>query len=128
MLTSFWKIISVTDRIISFNGRNFDIPFLMIRSALNKIKPTKNLMRNRFDPFHIDLLDQFTYYGITRKFNLDFYCHGFGIKSPKNNEVSGIEVKNLYEAGRIKDIAIYCAEDIRATAQLYKIWNEYLNI
>ena len=43
-------------------------------------------------------------------------------------KISGIEVKNLYEAGRIKDIAIYCGEDINATYQLYKIWNEFLNI
>ncbi len=129
MLTSFWKIISLTDTVITFNGRNFDIPFLMMRSALLKIKPAKNLIGNRYDSStHIDLLEQFTFYGLTRKFNLDFYCQAFGIKSPKTKEVSGMEVKNLYEAGRIKDIAIYCSEDIYATYQLYKIWDEYLNI
>ncbi|MEO8398729.1 MAG: ribonuclease H-like domain-containing protein [Ignavibacteriaceae bacterium] len=129
MIKSFWRIVEIADNVITFNGRNFDIPFLMMRSAINKIKPTKNLIKNRFDvSTHIDLLEQFTYYGITRKFNLDFYCHAFGIKSPKNNNISGIEVKNLYEAGRIKDIAIYCGEDIYATYQLYKIWNEYLNV
>ncbi len=129
MIESFWRIVDLTDQVITFNGRNFDIPFMMMRSAINKIKPTKNLFKNRFDTTtHIDLLEQFTYYGTTRKFNLDFYCHAFGIKSPKSNEISGIEVKNLYEAGRIKDIAIYCGEDINATYQLYKIWNEFLNI
>ncbi len=129
MLESFWRIIEVTDQVITFNGRNFDIPFMMMRSAIHKIKPTKNLFKNRFDTStHVDLLEQFTYYGTTRKFNLDFYCHAFGIKSPKTNEISGIEVKNLYEAGRIKDIAVYCGEDINATFQLYKIWNEFLNI
>ena len=129
MIESFWRIVDVTDQVITFNGRNFDIPFMMMRSAINKIKPTKNLFKNRFDTStHIDLLEQFTFYGTTRKFNLDFYCHAFGIKSPKSHEVSGIEVKNLYEAGRLKDIAIYCGEDINATYQLYKIWNEFLNI
>jgi hypothetical protein len=39
-----------------------------------------------------------------------------------------MDVKVLYEAGRIKDIAIYCGEDIYATYQLYKIWDEYLQI
>jgi len=129
MLKSFWRIIKVTDQVVSFNGRNFDAPFLMIRSAINKIKPSKNLIAKRFDStVHIDLLEQFTYYGLTRKFNLDFYCHAFGIKSPKSKEISGMEVKNLYEAGRVKDIAVYCGEDIYATFQLYKIWEEYLNI
>jgi DNA polymerase elongation subunit (family B) len=129
MLNSFWRIIEVTGQIVSFNGKNFDAPFLMLRSALNKIKPTKNIVPKKFDStFHIDLLDQFTYFGLTRKFNLDFYCQAFCIDSPKTKGVSGMEVKNLYEAGRIKDIAVYCADDIYATYQLYKIWDEYLNI
>ncbi len=129
MLESFWRIIEVTNKVITFNGRNFDIPFLMIRSAMLKIKPSKNLIGRRYDTSsHIDLLEQFTFYGLTRKFNLDFYCQSFGIESPKTKEISGMEVKNLYEAGRLKDIAIYCAHDIHATYQLYMIWNEYLNL
>lgn len=128
MLNSFWRIIDVTDQIITFNGKNFDAPFIMIRSAMNKIKPGKNLVSKKFDStFHIDLLEQFTYFGLTRKFNLDFYCQAFCINSPKTKGISGMEVRNLYEAGRIKDIAIYCADDIYATYQLYKIWNDYLN-
>ena len=128
MLKSFWKIIEVTDQVVTFNGRNFDIPFLMMRSAMLKVKPTKNLIKSRYDKkFHIDLLEQFTFYGLTRKFNLDFYCNAFGIESPKTKGISGMEVKNLYEAGRLKDIAIYCSRDIYATYQLYKIWEEYLS-
>ncbi|GAB6282112.1 MAG: hypothetical protein STSR0008_08560 [Ignavibacterium sp.] len=129
LIKSFWRITEKVDQVITFNGRNFDIPFLMMRSALLKIKPTKNFIGNRYNTYsHIDLLEQFTFYGITRKFNLDFYCHSFGIKSPKSKEVSGMEVKNLYEAGRIKEVAIYCGNDIKATYELFKIWNEYLNI
>ena len=115
MLTSFWKIIEVTDQVVTFNGRNFDIPFLMLRSAILKIKPSRNLIGNRYDTSsHIDLLDQFTFYGLTRKFNLDFYCRAVGIESPKTKEISGMEVKNLYEAGRLKDIATYCSRDTAA--------------
>ena len=129
MLKSFWKIVKVTDQVVTFNGRNFDIPFLMIRSAKLKIKPSKNLIKKRYDKSsHIDLLEQFTFYGLTRKFNLDFYCNAFGIESPKTKEISGMEVRNLYEAGRLKDIATYCSRDIYATYQLYKIWDEYLNL
>jgi len=127
MLKSFWKIIKVTDQVVTFNGRIFDIPFLMIRSAMLKVKPSKNMIKSRYDTkAHIDLIEQFTFFGITRKFNLDFYCNAFGIESPKTKEISGMEVKNLYEAGRLRDIAIYCSRDIYATYQLYKIWEEFL--
>jgi hypothetical protein len=129
MLKSFWRIIEVTDQVITFNGKYFDAPFLMLRSAINQIKPAKNLVTKKYSTsLHIDLLEQFTYYGLTRKFNLDFYCQAFRVKSPKSKGISGMDVKNLYEAGRIKDIAVYCGDDIYATYQLYKIWDEYLNV
>jgi 3'-5' exonuclease len=127
MLESFWRIAKRVDQFITFNGRNFDVPFIMMRSAMLGVKVTKNLMGYRYGDEHIDLLEQFTFYSATRKFNLDFYCHAFGIETPKTTKVSGMEVKNLYEAGRIKDIAVYCSKDIYATYQLYKIWDEFIN-
>jgi len=129
MLKNFWQYTSKAEKLISFNGRNFDIPFLMIRSAILKVKPSKNFLRNRYDTKeHVDLLEQFTFYGLTKKFNLDFYCKAFGIESPKEKGISGMEVKELYKAGRIKEIAVYCGEDVKATFELYKIWNDYLNL
>ncbi len=129
MLQSFWRIIEVTDRIVTFNGRSFDAPFLMLRSAMLKVKPSRNLITNRYDKtFHIDLLDQFTFYGLTRKFNLDFYCNAFSVESPKSKGISGMDVKTLYDAGKVKEIAIYCGRDIRATYELFNIWENYLAI
>ncbi len=128
MLTNFWEFASKADKTISFNGRAFDVPFLLIRSAINKIKPTINLLGNRYsNKRHVDLLEEFTFHGLTKKFNLDFYCQAFGIESPKSHGVTGMEVKELYKAGRIDDIAIYCGNDILATFELFKIWNEFLN-
>ncbi len=129
ILESFWRIVEVADRVVTFNGRMFDAPFLMLRSAMLKTKPSRNLITNRYDKtFHIDLLDQFTFYGLTRKFNLDFYCNAFGIKSPKSKGVSGMEVKTLYEAGKVKEIAAYCGDDIYATYQLFRIWADFLDL
>lgn len=129
MIVKFWDFVSKTDKVITFNGRQFDIPFLMLRSAILGIKPSVNFMGNRYHSTqHIDLLEKLTFYGLVRKFNLDFYCHAFGIESPKSKGVTGMEVKELYKAGRIKDIAVYCGEDVKATFQLYQIWSEFLDI
>ncbi|MDH7604771.1 MAG: ribonuclease H-like domain-containing protein [Melioribacter sp.] len=128
MIMYFWDCVKKVEKIITFNGKNFDVPFIILRSAVLKIKPSRNLIKSKYDTSnHIDLLEQFTFYGIIKKFNLDFYCHAFGIESPKSKGITGMEVKELYKAGRIKDIAVYCGEDVRATFELYKIWNEYLN-
>ena len=129
MLDTFWGFAKKADKLISFNGRQFDLPYLMMRSAVLKIKPSKNFLKNRFEhKDHIDLLDKFTFTGLIRKFNLDFYCHTFGIDSPKSHGISGMEVKELYNSGHIKEIAVYCADDVRATFELYKIWKKYLDV
>lgn len=129
ILHRFWKYSAKAEKLISFNGRGFDLPFIMMRSAMLKIKPSKNFIKNRFDSSsHIDLLEQFTFYGLTKKFNLDFYCHAFGIESPKSQGITGMDVKELFKAGRTKDIAIYCGKDVKATYELFKIWDEFLNI
>jgi predicted PolB exonuclease-like 3'-5' exonuclease len=129
MITTFWSYAKQAKRIISFNGKQFDIPFLMLRSAIHKIKPSKNYIKNRFESKeHIDLIDKFTFMGLTRKFNLDFYCKSFGIKSPKASGITGMDVKEMYKSGKVKELALYCADDVRATYELFKYWNEYLNI
>lgn len=123
MLKYFWEKIVKANTIVTFNGKNFDFPFIKVRSAINKIKITK--LDKKVS--HVDLLDEFTFYGKIRKFNLDFYCHAFGIESPKSDFANGLEVGNLYQAQKYKEIALYCAKDIYSTAQLYKIWSDYLN-
>lgn len=129
VLKYFWKYVQNAKQVITFNGRNFDIPFLMIRSAMLNIKPSRNFLQNRYDSkSHVDLLEKFTFYGLSKKFNLDFYCQSFGIESPKSKGVSGMDVKELFNAGKVKEIAVYCGEDVIATYELYKIWNEYLNL
>ncbi len=128
MLRTFWNYVNKVDSVITFNGRSFDVPFLMLRSAKLGIKPTKNFIARRYDTkLHVDLLEQLTFYGLTKRFNLDFYCHSFGIDSPKEGGITGMEINELYRAGKIKEIASYCSRDVRATFELYKIWKKFLS-
>src|SRR5436189_193261 len=48
MLQKFWELASRYDEFVTFNGRSFDVPFLVVRSAVNKVKPTKDLLANRY--------------------------------------------------------------------------------
>lgn len=129
ILTVFWDDIKRYNQFITFNGRGFDSPFLILRSAMLGVKPSRNLLPYRYDPkIHCDLLDQLTFYGAFRRYSLDFYCKAFDIKSPKSDGVSGLDMKNLFEEKRYKKIAEYCIGDVIATAELYRIWNEYVNV
>ena len=135
MLKAFWEAASKYDEFVSFNGRGFDAPFLAIRSAVNKIRPTKDLMSNRyvssqkFGAVHIDLLDQLTFYGAVRKKgNLHLWSRAFGIESPKAQGVTGDDVGRLFKEKKFLEIAKYNVGDIRATRELYKNWLEYIRM
>ncbi|GAB4414336.1 MAG: hypothetical protein OHK0032_10420 [Thermodesulfovibrionales bacterium] len=127
MLQRFWDAIKGYNQFITFNGRGFDCPFIMIRSAVHMIKPSRDLMPNRYNGAHIDLLDQLTFYGaFRRRFSLDMWCRTFGIKSPKSEGITGYEVKDLFISGRYVDIAKYCLRDLVATKELLTYWENYI--
>jgi hypothetical protein len=54
------------------------------------------------------------------KFNLDLACKAFGVETSKSEGVDGRSVETWYRAGRHREIADYCLEDVRATAELYE--------
>lgn len=126
IIKRFWSVVKKYDQIITFNGRTFDAPFLMIRSAVHRIRPTRNLMPNRYSDEHIDLLDRLTFFGATRRFNLDTWCRTLGIKSPKTEDINGYLVPAMFKAGKSLEIARYCALDLRATRELFSLWQEYI--
>lgn len=132
MLRKFWEVIEKYDTFVTFNGRAFDVPFLMVRSAIHGIRPSKNLLANRYLNYHpsnarhIDLIDQLTFYGAMRKRgSLHLWCRAFGIESPKAQGVDGDDVRMLYAHGKSADIARYNARDLIATSELYKRYVDY---
>ncbi len=147
LLKHFWNgIDGKFNAVVSFNGRNFDCPFLMLRSAVLGVRPSVNMMAgtkwefkvggNSNDRYggveHIDLQDKLCFnggydkFGATRKFNLDFYTKSFGIASPKSAGIAGDKVPSFYAEGRTREIAEYCMRDVKATSQLYEKWNTFL--
>ena len=136
LLKSFWDASAHYDQFVTFNGRSFDAPYLMIRSAIDKIKPTKNLMTYRYESdqygktiVHLDLLDRLTFFGaVRRKGNLHMWCKAFGIESPKSKGISGDDVAQLFRSREYLKIAEYCFDDVLATEKLYEYWEKYINI
>jgi DNA polymerase elongation subunit (family B) len=124
ILEKFWDFLGRDDRFISFNGRQFDGPFLMIRSAIHGVVPKRDLVGYRY-AFHpnCDLREALnfsgTLYGRQVRFNLDLACKTFGIVSSKTEGKDGRAVESMYRAERYEEIATYCLEDVRATCELY---------
>ena len=134
LLNQFWAVARHYDKVVTFNGRQFDVPFLYLRSAQLDVPITrKNWLGYRFatEP-HCDLAEQLTFYnvsgrsGAARRFNLDFYCRIFGVDSPKSHGVTGMHVNQLMEEERYGEIAEYCLRDVFATVKLFDIWKARL--
>src|SRR4030042_4460532 len=90
ILERFWKTIAFYDQFVTFNGRSLDCPYLMVRSAIHKVKPTKNLVPYRYGDEHIDLYDRLGFFGAVRRtMSLHMWCRALGIKSPKEEGVTG---------------------------------------
>jgi DNA polymerase III epsilon subunit-like protein len=125
ILEKFWEFFDSDARFITFNGRQFDGPFLMIRSAVNGVVPKRDLVGYRYG-FHpnCDVREALNFFGTTNqrqfKFNLDLACKLFGVETSKSEGIDGRSVETWYRAGRHREIADYCLEDVRATAELYE--------
>ncbi len=140
LLTSFWKMLDKyfdTSHLVTFNGMEFDAPFLMLRSAACGVRPSRPIAAGKpweIKEKHVDLLKELTLHafssgntGANRKYNFDFYARVFGIESPKAQGVHGGNVAEFYAEGRINEIGEYCMRDVQATWELFQKWHQYLH-
>lgn len=119
-------------KLVSFNGRNFDMPMLMIRAMKynlscpafydkdNQIlgKSKWDNYRYRFsDRFHVDLMDHISEFGAVRGLKLDLLCTMAGI--PGKFDVSGDQVHQLWYDDKLDEIKEYCESDVLNTYWLY---------
>jgi len=129
LLVEWWEGAKQYDTFVTYNGRGFDVPFLVHRSVVNYITPTINLLQGRYpsqqrEVKHVDLQDEVTFYGaLYRRPSLHLVCRAYGIDSPKG-EVSGEDVAELFRQKNFRDIATYNIRDVVATTALYERWRD----
>lgn len=127
LLEKFWEVVTTASkahrlpRLVTYNGRSYDGPVLMIRSAQLGVPSRRDLVGYRYDiSEHCDLMDALDFHGSRwPSYSLDYWCRRFDVESPKGS-IDGSQVARAYREGRIEDIGEYCLRDVRATAQLYR--------
>lgn len=126
LLRAFWAaagaVVAGGGRLVSFHGRGFDGPMLLVRSAVLGVVPTVALAgRSRSLHPHCDVSEALNFFGATRmSLSLDYWCAAFGIRSPKQNGFTGRDVGAAFERGEHAAIAAYARDDARATGELYQ--------
>lgn len=124
LLEEFWKITPKYEQFVTYNGNNFDFPYLMIRSGINRVKMPFEIKKWGSEK-SIDLAEKIKQNN--RQFQLEMLCKAFGIENPKEKGVHGNEVTELYNKGEFNKIADYVARDAMATSELYLIWKNYMS-
>ena len=119
-------------RLVSFNGRGFDLPMIMARAMCYDLsaaayfetndrdnnKSKWENYRSRYDGrFHLDLLDHISDFGAVRGLKLDHICASVGL--PGKYDVHGDQVLQLYYAGEQAKIDEYCRSDVLNTYWLF---------
>ena len=123
LLTDFWVIAKEYELFVTYNGDNFDFPYLIIRSGINRVKVPFEVKRWGSDRF-IDLQNKIRQ---SHGFKLEMLCKAFGIENPKEAGVHGGDVNELFDNKDFQKIADYVARDAYSTSQLYMIWKEYMS-
>ncbi len=125
ILRTFWeRLKGGVDRLISFNGYDFDGYVIRIRSMLHGLLPTSNLLEDQ-DGGHVDLLRSLSGWDRAKRFSLDFICRKFGIYTPKDR-IDGSKVAEEFFKGNYRLIAEYNLKDTLALAQLYLKIKDFL--
>jgi len=119
-------------RIVSYNGRGFDLPVLKYRAMkygvsapwLYKSGDKWNSYMSRYsEDWHCDLLDVLSDFGASARCKMNEVCAITGI--PGKIGVDGSKVTDLYDKKKIKEIRDYCETDVLNTYLLYLLYQHH---
>ncbi|MCA9691999.1 MAG: ribonuclease H-like domain-containing protein [Myxococcales bacterium] len=126
LLRTFWTLAEHAEVVITYNGRGFDVPFLVARSLVHQVPARVDLLGNPYAlrP-HLDLYRVLTQGRAAGPMTLEIVCWALGIESPKD-AMDGSQVAPAYARGEIESIAEYNRRDVEATTALYQRVREQL--
>lgn len=127
LLQGFFKHLGqLQARLVSFNGRGFDLPVLKYRAMVHGISAPwfyhsgdkwSNYSQRYSLDWHCDLLEALSDFGASAKIKLNEICSVLGF--PGKIGVDGSQVMPMYDAGQLQEIRDYCETDVLNTYLVY---------
>lgn len=110
-----------TNAIVGHNVSAFDLRFLIQRHIVNSVAPHPLLARAaNAKPWEsekvFDTMVQFA--GVGNRISLDKLCLALGL--PGKGDITGADVWPMVQAGRLQEVADYCADDVVKTRAVFK--------
>ncbi len=116
----------IRPRLVSFNGRSFDLPVLKYRAMIHGIAaPALHDKTNKWENYgaryaadwHCDLLEVLSDYGASARIKMNEACAALGL--PGKVGVDGSQVAGMFDDGRVQEIRDYCETDVLNTYLVY---------
>ncbi len=113
-------------RLVSYNGRGFDLPVLKYRAMVHGIQAPWlyeggdkwNSYQSRYSAdWHCDLMEVLSDFGASSRGKLNEVCSVLGF--PGKFGVDGSDVAAMFDEGRIAEIRDYCETDVLNTYLVY---------
>lgn len=132
ILTEFFRMLfdafdpsrSTRPVFIGHNVAEFDLRFLLHRAIILGVRPPVFFPRNA-KPWDECVFDTMTEWaGRSNRISLDSLCKALSIPGKGSEldgeEIDGSKVWDFVKAGRIKDVATYCAADVERVRLIHK--------
>jgi predicted PolB exonuclease-like 3'-5' exonuclease len=119
-------------RLVSFNGKNFDLPVLKYAAMkheveaawLYKMGDKWNNYNQKFSlDWHCDLADAFSDFGASAKVKMNELCAAFNL--PGKLGIDGSQVMQMFDDGKLQEIRDYCETDVINTYLLYLTYQHH---
>ena len=119
-------------RLVSYNGKNFDLPVLKYAAMKNdveagwlyKMGDKWNNYNQKFSlDWHCDLADAFSDFGASARMKMNELCAAFNL--PGKIGVDGSKVTQMFDDGKLKQIRDYCETDVINTYLLYLTYQHH---
>ena len=119
-------------RLVSFNGKNFDMPVLKYAAMKHEVEAAWlyksgdkwNNYNQRYSlDWHCDLAEAFSDFGASAKVKMNELCAAFGL--PGKIGVDGSQVMPMYDKGKLQEIRDYCETDVINTYLLYLVYQHH---
>ncbi len=119
-------------RLVSFNGKNFDMPVLKYAAMKHEVEAAWlyktgdkwNNYNQRYSlDWHCDLAEAFSDFGASAKVKMNELCAAFGL--PGKIGVDGSQVMQMFDDGKLEEIRNYCETDVINTYLLYLVYQHH---
>jgi hypothetical protein len=108
--------------VVGHNVAGFDLRFMVQRSIVNGVRPHRVIASAaQAKPWESDKVfdTMIQWAGIGNRVKLDKLCKALSIPTPKDG-IDGSKVWDFVKAGKIDEVAAYCARDVEATRAVHR--------